>query len=114
MHEMSIAQSVLEIVEEQSRSDGRVKGVRVVRLAIGALSHVEPSALAWAFEVVAKGTIAEGARLEIERPRGTAWCARCAQTVEVLAHGEPCPRCGEHEWQMTGGDEMRVVELEVV
>lgn len=112
MHEMALARSIVDIVDEHAREHACAR-VRVVRLSIGALSHVEPRALEFGFDVVARGTRAEGARLAIERPRGTAWCTDCTDTVEIGAHGEPCPRCGGHKWILTGGDDMRVVELEV-
>ncbi|MBS2018175.1 MAG: hydrogenase maturation nickel metallochaperone HypA [Deltaproteobacteria bacterium] len=109
MHEMALAQSVVDIALAQA---GGAK-VRVVRLSIGALSHVDPRALEFGFEVVAKGTDAENAKLEVDRPPGVAWCMGCSRSVEVAAHGEPCSRCGGYHWVLTSGDEMRVVELEV-
>lgn len=112
MHEMALAQSIVEIVAERA-AESAAEHVRVVRLRIGALSHVDPRALEFGFEVVAKGTAAEGAVLAIERPGGTAWCIECSESVSVSAHGQACPRCGGHQWMLTSGDEMRVVELEV-
>lgn len=109
MHEMALAQSVVDITVEHAAG----AKVRTIRLSIGALSHVEPRALEFGFEVVAKGTVAEGATLAIDRPPGLAWCTDCSATVEVTGHGEPCPRCGGYKWMLTSGDEMRVVELEV-
>lgn len=109
---MALAQSIVELVEEHARRDSFTR-VRTVRLAIGALSHVDPDAIAFGFDVVARGTVAEGAKLAIDRPRGTAYCTDCAKTVEVAAHGEPCPSCGGFKWMLVGGDEMRVVDLEV-
>ena len=112
MHEMALAESIVELVRDQASRDAFAR-VRTIRLSIGVLSHVEPRALEFGFDVVAKGTVAQGARLAIERPAGTGWCTDCSETIDVAARGDECPRCGGHKWMLTGGDEMRVVELEV-
>ncbi len=45
---------------------------------------------------------------------GAAWCMRCCDSVAIDRRGEPCPRCGSHQLQVSSGDQMRVKELEVV
>jgi hydrogenase nickel incorporation protein HypA/HybF len=112
MHEMALAESIVDLVREQAGRDAFAR-VRTIRLSIGVLSHVEPRALEFGFDVVAKGTVAQGARLAIDRPTGTGWCIDCNEAIDVAARGAECPRCGGHKWMLTGGDEMRVVELEV-
>ncbi len=112
MHEMSLMESVMEIVEDEARKAG-AKAVTVVKLAIGELSHVEPEAMAFCFEAVTRGTVAGGARLEIERVPGQGWCLDCAETVALTERFGCCPKCGNHRVQMTGGDDLRVAELEV-
>lgn len=112
MHEMSLMESVLEIVEDEARKAGATS-IKAVKLAIGELSHVEPEAMAFCFEAVIRGTLAEGARLEIERVPGRGWCLDCAETVAISERFGACPKCGGHKVQMTGGDDLRVAELEV-
>ena len=55
--------------------------------------------------------IVEGARLDIEA--GQAWCLDCAKTVRVADRMAACPECGQHRLQVTGGDDLRLDELEV-
>jgi hydrogenase nickel incorporation protein HypA/HybF len=112
MHEVALARSVVEIALEHARQEAAVR-VRAVRLAVGALSHVEPRALAFGFEAVARGTIVEGARLEIERRAGRARCEGCGRVEEIAGYGAACPGCGGYGWKLLEGDEMRVVALEV-
>lgn len=112
MHEMSIAQSIVELVEEHAKRDAFVH-VKVVRVEIGRLSSVDPRALEFGFDVVARGTVADGATLTIERPSGRAYCMGCEKNVPITAHGEPCPDCGGGTLVVLDGDEMRVVDLEV-
>ena len=112
MHEMSLMESVLEIVEEEARKAG-ARRVKAVRLDIGELSHVEPEAMRFCFDAVVAGTIAAEAVLEIVRVPGEGWCLDCAKTVPLSERFGACPECGGHMVQMTAGDDMRVAELEV-
>lgn len=112
MHEMSLAQGVIDIVAEAARAHRAARILRV-RLRIGALSHVEPEALRFCFDVVARGTAAEGAALAIDQPAGTAWCAGCETDVTIASRGETCPACGSARLLVTGGDDMTVQDLEV-
>ena len=112
MHEMSLAESVREIVEEAARQNGALR-VAAVRLEIGALAQVEADALRFAFDVVMRGSLAEAARLEIVHTLGTAWCMRCSQAVSIAQRGDPCPHCDSYQLQVTGGDRMRVVDIEI-
>jgi hydrogenase nickel incorporation protein HypA/HybF len=110
MHEMSIAESVLGIVEDSARREGFGR-VREVRLEIGRLAAVEVEALRFCFDAVVRGSVAEGARLEIDETPGSAWCFGCSATVPVGTRGDPCPACGGFQLQVNGGTEMRVKEL---
>ncbi|MBI1209158.1 MAG: hydrogenase maturation nickel metallochaperone HypA [Azospirillum sp.] len=112
MHELSLAQGIIDVIREQAATQSFAR-VRRVRLQIGALSHVEPESIAFCFDAACRDTVAEGARLEIERPPGQAYCLACAATVTIAARPDPCPRCGGHQLMVVGGDELRVLELEV-
>ena len=110
MHEMSIAESVLGIVEDTARREGFSR-VKEVRLEIGQLAAVETQALRFCFDVVVRGSVAEGARLAIDETPGAAWCFGCSATVPLQARGELCPHCGGAQLQVNGGTEMRVKDL---
>ncbi len=110
MHEMSIAESVLGLVEETARREGFSR-VKEVRLEIGRLAAVETQSLRFCFDAVVRGSVAEGAALAIDETPGTAWCFGCSATVPIEARGEPCPHCGGGQLQVNGGTEMRVKDL---
>jgi hydrogenase nickel incorporation protein HypA/HybF len=112
MHEMSIAESLVDLIEDEARREGFAR-VRRVRLRLGALGHVEPAALLFCFDVVARGTVAEGASLDIENVPGAGWCAGCRQSVAISQRYDLCPACGQSYVLMTAGDELRLAELEV-
>jgi hydrogenase nickel incorporation protein HypA/HybF len=112
MHEMSLCESVLQIVESTARRNGASR-VRSVRLEIGRLSHVEPDALRFAFDVVTRKSLAEGARLDIIDVPGAAWCMQCAAPITIERRGDGCPTCGSYQLQVTGGEDMRVKDIEI-
>ncbi len=113
MHEMSLAENMLDIIEQQAHSRG-FRRVHTVVLEIGALAAVEPEAMRFCFDAVTRGTIAEGAQLEIIEAPGQGWCVGCANTVQLAERYGLCPECGGTQVSITGGDRMRVIELGVV
>ncbi len=112
MHEISLCKSVLEIIKDEAAQKGFTRVLKI-RLEIGKLSCAEPEAIRFSFQAVANGTLAEGAALEIRHPPGQAWCAVCCETVSIPQRYAPCPKCGGYEIQMTSGDQLRIVELDV-
>lgn len=112
MHEMSLCEGVLQVLEESAKSQGFQK-VKTVWLEIGALSGVEISAMRFGFDVVMKNSLAEDAVLEIIEHPGQAWCMPCGGNVAINQRFDPCPECGSFQLQVTGGDQMRIKELEV-
>ena len=112
MHEMSLCESMLQILEQQAKAQ-QYQRVKTVWLEIGALSGVETEALHFCFSVVMQGSLAEGALLEIIEEPGQAWCLPCGINVPVEQLYDPCPHCGNPQLQVNGGDQMRIKELEV-
>ncbi len=112
MHELSLCESVLQILEENAKSQG-FERVKTVWLEIGGLSGAEPEAMRFCFDAVTRDTLADHARLEIIEAPGQAWCMQCAKTVQVRRRFDQCPDCGSYQLQVTGGEEMRIKELEV-
>ncbi len=113
MHEMSLAEGILQIIEDQAAAQGFSK-VKTVCLEIGQLSHVEPEALRFCFDAVMRDTQAEEATLKIVLLDGEGWCVDCEKTVAYQNRYDPCPHCSGFKVQVTRGEEMRVKELEVV
>ncbi|WP_245593365.1 hydrogenase maturation nickel metallochaperone HypA [Azospirillum halopraeferens] len=109
---MALTRSIVDVIRDQAGAQG-FTAVRAVRLEIGALSHVEPAAILFCFDAISRGTIAEGARLEVERPPGRAFCMPCGAPVPLAQRYDPCPLCGGHQMVLVGGEELRVMELEV-
>ncbi len=112
MHEMALTESIVEIVSEEARKQGFVR-VRVVRLQVGAMAPVEAEALHFCFDAVSRGTVAEGATLQIVRLPGEGWCLDCGKLVPLEERFGACPECGGRHVHMASGDELRIEELEV-
>ena len=112
MHEMSLAQGILEILEDAARREHAAR-VSSVWLELGALSAVDPQAIAFCFDAVTRGTVADGARLNIEIIPGRALCLQCGASVVIERLDDACPLCGQYQVQVADGAQMRVRELEV-
>jgi hydrogenase nickel incorporation protein HypA/HybF len=112
MHEMSLAESALQVIEDAAREQS-FERVTAVWLEIGELAGVEVEAMKFCFDAVIRGSLAEGARLEIIATPGSGWCMECAQTVPLAEIYGACPQCGQHQVTVSGGTEMRIKELEV-
>jgi hydrogenase nickel incorporation protein HypA/HybF len=110
MHEVALAEGVLHIVMDAARTNAAVR-VHTVWVELGALAHVEPDALAFCFDAVTRGSVAEGAKLKIARTAGAAWCMPCGDRFPLARLGDACPQCGSYQLQVVAGDEMRVKEI---
>jgi hydrogenase nickel incorporation protein HypA/HybF len=108
MHELAVAEGVLEAVERAAR------GARVARvvLRIGRLTCVEPEAIRLCFDVCARGTQAEGAALEIVDVPARAACRTCRAEFEVDPRIPLC-MCGSADLDLRSGEELVLAALEV-
>lgn len=108
MHELAITQSVVDSVCE--RAEGRP--VHEVRVRVGVLTAVVPDAMRFCFGLVAEGTAAEGARLEIDQPPGAGRCRTCADVFTLTDLILLCP-CGSADVEITSGQELQIVSMRV-
>lgn len=113
MHEMSLCEGIRQVIEDQAKAH-EIKAVKRVRVEIGRFSGVEKPALEFAFDVVMRGSVAEGAALEMIDLPGRAMCYDCMKEVEIDDRLAPCPDCSGGKLMPVSGDEMRIKDLEVV
>jgi hydrogenase nickel incorporation protein HypA/HybF len=112
MHELSIMEGALSMALDQAQRAGAVR-VHVIRLRIGALSGVVPDALEFAFEALASGTLAEGAKLAIEQVPARFWCATCTREFQSDDMFAECPECHSLSGELRAGREMELASLEI-
>lgn len=115
MHEMSIAEAVIRIVESEMAVHS-LRRVRRIKIKHGELSAMVPDALDFAFQVMTANTPLEGVTLEYEKVPLTVSCSACSavfspQIKELLS--TPCPCCGkEFGHQVLTGKELHIEHLE--
>lgn len=109
MHELSIAESVVQIANRHANG----RRVTKVYLKVGHLRQVVPSALAFSFELVAEGTPVEGAELEMEQVPATGSCRGCGAQSRLKSFPLQCGACGSFDLELLEGEELFVESLEL-
>jgi len=113
MHELYLAESILNIVQEYKAKQNFSK-VNSITLSFGRLSCIEPKSLQFAFEVQAKNTLAENATLDFQIMPAVIHCFSCEKDLEVETYSALCPQCGGEEVMLTGGtEELQIMEMDV-
>lgn len=113
MHELSIARDLIDLVVEEAARAGasRVVGVK---LRLGALAGVIPSALRTAFDAARVGTPAAGAILHIEQVSPSIHCGHCGrERVLDGIQSRLCPMCGTPGAVLASGKELELADIEV-
>lgn len=109
---MSIAQSIVDIVEKELANHG-VEKLQAVNIAVGKWAAVVPEQLAFCFGMITMDTSMAGATLNIrEIPLGY----KCSACGEEFTSGEMsivCPRCGDTSIALTTGRELTIESIEV-
>jgi hydrogenase nickel incorporation protein HypA/HybF len=108
VHEMALTQSVVDAVCEHAAG----RRVHSVRLEVGALCAVVPDAMTFCFDLATEGTVADGARLEVDLRPGEARCRRCGAGFELSDPILLCP-CGSADVEVLAGRDLRILSMEV-
>jgi hydrogenase nickel incorporation protein HypA/HybF len=109
MHELSIAEAIVAIGERHAR--GRM--VARVEVQVGHLRQVVPSALEFAFELLAAGTALEGAELVLEDVPAEGRCRACGAHSALSEFPLCCASCGGFDLELLRGEELLVEALEL-
>lgn len=112
MHELAIAQGILNIALNTAISHGACKIIGVKVLA-GELTGVVPESLEFGFAALAEGTIAAGACLSICAVPLIGMCRDCGEQRHVEKHRFVCPECGSYAIDIISGQELKVESVEV-
>ena len=110
MHEFSVVQSLIDVVEREARARNAV-AVSRVQVRVGQLSGVEPELLRTAFELVRETTLAKGASLDIDYVQTRWGCAECGQPLEPRTRLR-CTACGGPP-KLLAGEELDLDSLEL-
>lgn len=109
MHELGVANEILDVALSEADRHA-AKKVTSIRLRVGVLRAIEPENLSFLFEHLSRGTVAEGALLEIEEEPIRVECAACGVS-EARSFTVECPRCNGSSVSVTGGDSLLILSL---
>lgn len=112
MHEMSIAQSLIQIIREEMVNHNATT-LKSVKVHIGQLSAVVPESLSFCFEVMTSKTDLEGAKLITEVIPLKGVCSDCEKAFEIKEYVFVCPYCGGTNINTIAGQDLSIVEMEV-
>ncbi len=113
MHELSIAESILEAVRKELTSRPGAQPIRV-GLRIGELAkRLTWDSLTFCFEAVLKGTEWEGLQLDARVCPQRRMCKECGNEFAVIEYNANCPACASSNTKLTSGDELDFDYLEV-
>ena len=112
MHELSIAQSILDIVREYV-PEPRSAEVQSIKIRLGGMSGVVPESLDFCFSAITSDTSLKQVKLNIERVETQLHCAECGETSTINGPIFLCPGCGSHNVRLISGTELQVVEIEL-
>ena len=113
MHELYLAESILNIAKDYAIKHHFSK-VNSISLSFGRLSCIESKSLQFAFEVQAKDTLAQDAKLRFNIIPPVIHCFSCNKDLEVETYEAICPRCKSEEVMLVGGtEELQILEMDV-
>ena len=112
MHELSIAQSIIETVLRE-KQEKHLPEVKSIVLRIGALSGVVPEALQFGYDALIIDTPLAQTELKIEHIPVQGQCKQCGREFEVQDFFFACPHCGSGDLDITHGEELDIAYLEV-
>ena len=112
MHELGIAQSILEIVRQAVPETQRTC-VRTIRVRTGLLSGVVPDSLEFCFGAILSDSDMPQAGLRVEQIPATLRCRRCNSSFETDDFEFVCRSCGGSDLELVSGKELEVVDIEL-
>ena len=112
MHELAVTQSILDI---SLRHAGKANASRItgINLVIGQFSSIIDDSVQFYWDIVAQGTMAQGATLHFQRIPGEMTCGNCAHVFRPGDRAFACPACGSGLVRISKGDEFRVDSIDI-
>ncbi|HIJ57249.1 MAG TPA: hydrogenase maturation nickel metallochaperone HypA [Deltaproteobacteria bacterium] len=113
MHEMGIANQIVEIASSYLPDNFDDRRVERVNLKIGKLTGIVPDSLRFCFDIITKDTPFSGAELKVEDVSVKARCNDCDNEWTVDQASFICPKCNGGNADITAGRELDIVSIEV-
>ncbi len=112
MHELSITESILAIALRHAEQAG-AKRIASINLLIGKFSSVVDDSVQFYWDVIAQGTIAQGAKLNFQRIPAEMTCRDCGHAFEPNDQTFNCPQCLSPRVRISKGEELRVESIDI-
>jgi hydrogenase nickel incorporation protein HypA/HybF len=112
MHELAVTQSILEICVRHAEEANAAK-ITDINLVVGQFSSIVDDSVQFYWDMIAEGTIAQGAVLHFNRVPGEMTCRTCGHAFQPTDRTFACPACGSAAVRITRGEEFRVDSIDV-
>jgi len=105
MHEMSIAEGLLQAVLTAANQHGATR-IERIELDVGQMRLIVPDAMQMAWQVITEGTIAAGSEIVVVEVPVTARCKKCGRQFAPQINEYICPDCGQADVDILTGDDI--------
>jgi len=112
MHELGVTQNILAIALRHAEEAGATRITRLT-LVVGELSSIVDESVQFYWDLIANGTLAEGATLEFRRVPAMLRCNDCQHEFRMDYETFLCPRCGSSRVAVSGGEEFYLESIDV-
>ncbi|KRQ86611.1 hydrogenase nickel incorporation protein HypA [Caloramator mitchellensis] len=112
MHELAITEGIIKIAIDAAKQNSANK-ILNIKIKCGDFSGVVPQLIHEYFDIVSKETLAEGAKLLVERIPISIICNDCNTENVIEKSNIKCPNCGSFNYRIIGGKEFFIDSVEV-
>lgn len=113
MHELSIANNIIEIVEEE-KTKANAKIISELELEIGSMSGIIVEALEFALEEAKKNSALQQTHILYNEVMAEALCIECQNSFQVDDFFAVCPKCGSFKTDIIKGKDLKIKKLVVI
>jgi hydrogenase nickel incorporation protein HypA/HybF len=114
MHELSVALRIVQALDEELAGEPDDLIISTVSLQVGTLTGLVPEALEFSWDMATEGSLLQGSKLDIQIVEATGFCPQCQYEKSLTnLQSMRCPVCREPITQITGGNEMEILTVEV-
>jgi len=114
MHELSVALRIVEALDQELASEADDLRISTVTLQVGTLTGLVPEALEFSWGLATEGSIIKGSKLDIQMVEAAGYCQQCQEEQSLTnLQSMRCPVCWEPITQITGGNELEILTVEV-
>jgi len=112
MHELPVVEALMKLVTQHAERAG-ARRVVALHLAVGQMSSIVDESVQFYWDILSKGTIAEGATLHFRRIPAQFQCLACGYKYAPDGTTLACPHCGSVRVRLIQGDEFQLESIDI-